>query len=301
MRMMRLPLVLLCAGALAAADPAAVPPAQDAIPQIALIPSNISISRQASFSPSGEPQGEQRSCRLTLSLRLLANQLRMGANQDNERRQVVLTSADTDADESLLADGLRHSLWVQPGFRGRQDNEPGAHLILSLKSPSKPFSAFKRLAGSVILPLAGSRLRRIDLKPIGVLAGTRVAIEGMEGIDLGIELKPDQVKLTYPDALFNLLAEVKFFTADGQEVTSHGGGSTGDGQRTVAEYRLALPADGSAVLFLLQDVRSVTIPFELKDLRIFPAPDLAKPTTVLKAVEVENTDAQVPPAGKSNF
>jgi hypothetical protein len=297
---MRLPLILLCVGALAAADPPA-PPLPDPLPEIKLIPSDFQIERQQHFSASGEPQAESRSCRLTLSLRLLSNQLRMGANRRNEQRMIVLTAADTDAGESLLEEDLQHDLWVQPGFRGRPDNESGARLTLSLKAPTKPFSAFKRLAGSVMLPLAGSKLRRVDLKPIGTLAGTRVAIEGLDGIDLGIALKPDQVKLTCPPALFNLITEVKFFTADSQEVSSNGQGSNGNSQRVEAEYRVAVPADGSAVLFLLQNVRSVKIPFDIKDVMIFPEADRTKPTTVLKSVEVENTDTHLEPAGKSNF
>jgi hypothetical protein len=297
---MRLPLLLLCAGALAAADPPA-PPAPDAIPEIRLVPSEFQIDRQTRFSPSGEPQSEERSCRLTLSLRLATSQLRLGSNRHNDQRQIVLTAADTDADESLLGDDLQHDLWVQPGFRGRPDNEPGARLTLSLKAPAKPFLGFKRLAGSVTLPLAASKLRRIDLKPLGTLSGARVAIEGMEGLDLGIELKPDKVKLTCPTALYSLITDVKFFTADGQELTGNGQGSNGNNQRMESDYRVAVPADGSAVLFLLQNTRSVKIPFDLRDVKIVPEADRSKPTTVIKSVEVENTDANVLPAGKSNF
>ncbi len=298
---MRLPLLLLCTGALAAADPPAPPPAPDAVPEVKLVPSDFQLQTQQHFSPKGEPQIESRTCRLTLALRLHSNQLRMGNNRRNEQHPVVLTAALTDADESLLEDDQQCDLWVQEGYRGRQDNEPAATLNLMLKAPAKPFGAFKRLAGSVTLSLAAGKLRRIDLKPIGTLSGTRVAIEGMDGLDLGIELKPDKVKLTCPTALFNLITDVKFFAADGQELSSNGQGSHGDNQSIEADYRVTVPADGSAVLFLLQGIRSVKIPFELKDVAIIPEADRAKPTTVLKAVEVENTDANVLPAGKSNF
>ncbi len=297
---MRLPLLLLCVGALAAADPPATPPAADPAPAIKLIPREFTIEMQTQFLPSGEPQAEQRTCRLQLSFWLIADQLRLGSNRRIDGRQIVLTSAETDAGESLIDDQQQHELWFQQGFRGRPADEPSGRMTLSLKAPAKPFSTFKHLAGSMSVPLASGKLRRVDLKPIGPLAGTHAAIEGLDGMELGIELTSEGLTLKTPVALYDLITEVKFSNADGQELSCNNHGGSGNGQSMDITYRLALPADGGAALFLLQNVRMVKIPFDLKDVAIYPSPDRAKATTILKGVEVENTN-NVLPAGKSNF
>lgn len=297
-------LLAVVLGTMAAAEPPAppipaAPPVTPAVasatPTITLIPTNFQITQQVSFTDTGALQSEDRTCQFGLKItcpqRLMVEQ--MGGNQG----QVELIEAETDSGESLLNDHNQYSLYANGGNRGVAD----FRMELSLKAPVKPITGFKRLAGVLNVKVASDKLRRIDLKPLGALSGTQIAIDGLDGVVLDIELTKDNFKMSGDPSFFDSIVEVKFFSPEGLDIENNGTGTSGGNHHTTCEYHVAASANGSASLFVLQGLKPMKIPFELKDIRLFAIAAASKPKTVIKSVEVDTPSKPAVPAGANGF
>ncbi len=286
------PFVLLCVFACCAAGEALATPPAD--PKLTFSAESFSQQRSVQFGPDGTISNENTSC--NLSLRGTSDR-RIVISETTRNGSVTLTAALTDSGESLIPDDANQAGYLssRSGRSGRQEHSAQFSLQLNLRAPSKPVTAFTRIAGTIAFGVADPKLRRVEIKPLSTFSGTAVAIEGFTDLALSVVRSADSVKLSGPRALFTNLAETRFTTADGAELDTRGGGSSSNNDRVEREFRVAVPEDGAVVLFFHQNIRQVTMPFELKDVRVAKAVDL-KPKHVLKATEVESTD---PPESKA--
>ena len=94
------------------------------------------------------------------------------------------------------------------------------------------------------------------------------------------------------------MAEVKFLNADGTPITIRTSGGSSRNELMERRYSVTLPSDGKVALYLYNQVSSVSVPFELKNIPL--AMEVAKKTRkVLITSEVVPDPVVTEPAVES--
>lgn len=282
MRRALLPLVLT--SLLAAGEEAAPPPIK-----LEFRPQAFSRQTELQYSKDGaQVQRETTSCRLSLVAKLDVEPI---ASNRGREGQVKITEAVTDSGESLLQGGRdNHHLsmnsagWMHRGWRG---DTRKLELYVQLRPPAQPATAIARMAGEVTFMVSDGKQRKVEIGPIGKMSGAPIAVEGLPGIEMTLTWAADKLTIAAPQSLFDNLAELRLQTAQGARVETGGmSGGGGDGQMSY-EMNVSLPADGTVILILHQNVRAVTVPFEVRGIPLQAPPKEEVKRIILKSTEVE--------------
>ncbi len=192
----------------------------------------------------------------------------------------TLDEALTDAQETLtLAEPLDpddisiHSYSNSDGY----DQHFDINLAFKpLKKEAVHISPFK---GTLVLEVPG-QLHRASFSPVGEWVGKTVTFEQAPGLDFTItsitETRPRRstgVCMEYSRDLDNFIADIVFKDANGEELSTRGGGSSTSNERCTKYKYITLPADGSIEVHINGEIQLLTIPIHFEKLLLPKAPD----------------------------
>lgn len=272
---MRTVSMMLLAAALAAGD-ATAPVTLPALP------SSVSRSSNLWFE-DGKLQGGQDSLQISLVAKL------------GERLRIVEVE-DVELTEAIGDDGKALQLHEQGGSDGGGGGEPGQlDVSIILNPPAPGVKSLRSLVVSAKARVAAEGLRRAALKPAKEWIAKRMRIDGIDGAEVELEnLGADTLTLGMTPALERAIENIRFKDAGGDEIEQHGTNDSREPGWIARVVEITLPADGSIVLELRQDLgerrfilRASNVPVSLPDRR-------KEPLGVLPTEEVKDGDAALP-------
>lgn len=280
---MRLALVLALSAGCAAAE--AVPQAPP-VPTLDARVQAIQITQRVWFEEDGSSRDDQNS--MSVQVRGKINGRIAGWGRPR------LTEAVLDTGERLVSSRSDEDMGMMDAMSRRGLPMQAAQQLdfqLELVPPAKPARRLASLKGSIEVTLAVGKPQAAEIGPVRDFIGKRLAIDGVENAEVTV-VRADgkMVELELPRATERLLASVTFKDAAGNEIEQRGSGWNSSGnQRSVRrQYHVPLPLDGTVVVQLHRDLKTVSVPFAVADVPMPGANAPATtPPTVIKAKEVD--------------
>lgn len=271
-------------------DAAEIQPQVEERIELEMRPASVSLSRSLQFDERGNPQNEHEN--LSVQIRCIyPPELNPLSYELSDTQAVTAAGRKLNVAQRSSRSTIHHH---------RNHQGPASFTInCSMQGPIGDVRKIAHLTGKLELELGNGPLRRGVLGPYKDLRGKRITIAEMPDLEIGVTAEDDnqRVRVDYNGDAWRMLKEAKFYTAAGTELESRGWGGGSSGNKFHRSYRVALPEDGSIVLFFWDSRRSVTVPFRITDI---PMPgalvDPEQPALVFHLEAIENPDNAVHPA-----
>lgn len=175
---------------------------------------------------------------------------------------------------------------------GGGGGEPGQlDVSITLNPPSAGVKSLRSLVVSARVRVAAEGLRRTALKPAKEWIAKRMRIDGLAGAEVELEnLGADTLTLGMTPALERAIENLTCKNAAGDELEQHGTNDNQEPGWIARVIQVALPADGSIILELRQELGVRSFILRASNVPIC-LPDRNKvPVGVLKTEEVKGAD-----------
>ena len=230
------------------------------LPTLTLTPTQIEQKRTISFDhDSGRAEREDASIEVAFSGSCSA---RLATGQSFNSGEAIKVTATAVLDTGAVLT-LRRSTVYQ--HDAGESGTPRLQMTLVFPSATSAARTIVRLSGTINAPISQGRRRLVEVADLGQGART-VGVDALPDFELTVQRSGEEVKLSGTNKDFALLSEVKFVGADGSPLVSRNAGGRSSNEMVERRYRVTLPSDGKVALYLHNQVETVAIPFELKNL-----------------------------------
>ena len=249
-------------------DPGAGPaaPAQPDLPEVRYRPQSMQFNSYVSFDEQGNAVGQN--VNLTLSISFDWDGTRASVMKWQNliiKRVLTSTGESLDPIDTPRGDG---TVWRNFG-PGNNQERSNFNLSLQLPLPARHAQQLTVVEGAVDLTMGVGPLREAILGPISEVEGKVVRINGIDNSRITVRRiaddKQPRVRLEVGQELLNLLADAQFLDAAGVSMQARGWGGGNNGGVYYREFRMDMPDTGSVRLLLFSELRTLTLPFILRD------------------------------------
>lgn len=220
-------------------------------------PTNIRMSSDANFDQNGKITHQNH--RFYVNLQATYR----GRLSLSSYKNVQLTDIVTSAGERLTVDPNQNR--HQGEIRTNRD-DPQFGLGFNLPLPSMPCTRLELLRGTVDIVVGVGETQSAVLKPAKEYLGRTIRIREFPDSSFTlINERDSQVRVEADTALLARLSSASFYAANNTPIPSRGQGSGSRNDRQFISFYLNLPDDGAVVLNFHPEIRTITVPFELRE------------------------------------
>jgi hypothetical protein len=144
--------------------------------------------------------------------------------------------------------------------------EPRFHLHLQLTEPQRPCSRIALIKGRMDVSFASGAIREATLGPIGKVLGKRVRVVNVPNGELVLRSNNNGLRLEIHRDANALLERMRLVDAQDRELPVESWGSGQQGNMMFRDMRVQAPDDGRLVLRFYSELKTATVPLEVKDL-----------------------------------
>ena len=181
-----------------------------------------------------------------------------------------IEQATTDAGENILPeDFIRRSESATTIYNWQIRKNDGFNVHFSLVEAKLPFKSLTVFKGSLVLKYT-SGSKTVTVPDARQWAGKKIDIPDIAGYKVKLERAADKsVTLVFATETKTMLKSVVFKDGAGAVLDS----SEAPSYKEYVTYEVQLPQNGAIVFEFSQEVKKVTIPFELKNVPLEPEPE----------------------------
>ena len=175
-----------------------------------------------------------------------------------------LTDILTSAGERLV---LLPNRYLPRGDFLADRDEPIFGFAFNLRQPSAPCERLELVRGSVDILVGMGEIQTAILKPAKNYFGHPIRIRDFSDSSFSITHIPDdtQMQFRFDRALGDRIADISFYTASNKLIPAYTEGRGKREDHHYIFYQLDWPADGAVVIKVYPEVRTITVPFELRE------------------------------------